>query len=51
MERSASPVTRGASSPAPISQSASAAVWPCVYCLMREPKTSDTDSLRAPGWP
>ena len=40
-----------ASSPAPISQSASAAVCSSPYCLTIDPNTSDTDSLSAPDWP
>ncbi len=51
IERSATPVTLGPSSPAPISQSASSAVCSSEYCLIREPKTSDMDSFRAPDWP
>ena len=52
IDRSATPFTSGVKRPAPISQSACAAVccgeW--AYCLTSEPKTSDIDSLSAPGW-
>ena len=36
--------------PSPISQSAWSAVCPACHCFTKEPKTSDTDSFRAPDW-
>lgn len=34
-----------------MSQSACLVVWPSAYCLTIDPKTSHSDSLRAPDWP
>ena len=52
IERRATPLMSGPRMPAPISQSASSAVCcgEAARCLTREPKTSESDSLRAPDW-
>ena len=49
MSRSARAWTPGRNSPAPISQSPATASWPSSRCLRQEAKTSETDSLSAPG--
>ena len=41
----------GMNRPAPISQSASSALWPSACCLASEPKTSEMLSFSAPDWP
>ena len=51
IERSATPCSAGPRMPVPISQSAASAVWPSLYCLTSDPKTSEMDSLSAPDWP
>ena len=52
IERRATPLMSGPRMPAPISQSAWSAVCcgEAARCLTREPKTSESDSLRAPDW-
>lgn len=51
IERSATPLTLLVNRPSPMSQSAVAASCPRARCLTRDPKTSETDSLRAPDCP
>ena len=51
IDRNARPRTDGRKMPSPISQSASSAVCPSSRCLRQEAKTSDIDSLSAPGCP
>jgi hypothetical protein len=51
IDRRAEPSTWSVNSPTPISQLASAAVWPAACCSTSAPNTSLTDSLSAPDWP